>query len=112
MCDSDDYNEPIVIEWRKARKEHKCVACGETIRAGDRYHFVSQKDDTFGTFKHCARCWTLGEAILEAGADSWQYDLNCGVSWQEAFGQEPPDEVARLAFMTREEAQATIARKP
>jgi len=114
MCEDYDGSEPIVDAWRRARKEHKCFACGESIHQGDVYHFTAQKDDEFCTFKHCARCWALGQAIIDAGADSWQYDLRCGVSWQEAFGEEPPDEVARLAFMTREEAQATIAveRKP
>lgn len=110
MCDVYDSNPPIAEEWRKAKKEHKCYACREIIRIGDRYHFIAQKDDEFFTVKHCARCWTMGEAILEAGSDSWQYDLACGVSWQEAFGQEPPDEIARLAFITPGEAQKELVR--
>lgn len=110
MCGSEcDVSEPIVVEWRKARKEHRCYACRETIRTGDRYHFTAQKDDAFATYKHCARCWMMGGAILEAGADSWQYDLRCGVSWREAFDEEPPENIARLAFMTPDEAQKAIS---
>ena len=108
MCEDGEWSEPIADEWRRARKEHKCFACREIIKVGDRYHFVAQKDDAFFTVKHCARCWAMGKAILEAGADSWQYDLRCGVSWQEAFGGDPPAEVERLAFLTREEAQKEL----
>jgi hypothetical protein len=106
MCDDDyDCSEPIASEWRRARKEHRCFACHEAIRPGDRYHFEAQKYDEFETFKHCARCWAIANAILSAGAESVRWDLNCGVSWEEAFGAEPPDEVAALAFMTPDEAQ-------
>ena len=106
MCLDSDVGEPVVDGWRKARKEHVCFACRETIRAGDRYHYTSQIDKgEFNQFKHCARCWAICGAILEAGAESVQYDLRCGVSWQEAFGENPPDEVARLAFLTPDEAQ-------
>lgn len=108
MCEEFDGSELIVSAWRKARKEHRCFACRETIRVGDRYHFTAQRDDEFCMFKHCARCWAMGQAVLRAGADSWQYDLRCGVSWQEAFGGDPPDEVARLAFLTPDEAQTEL----
>ena len=108
MCDSDDYATPIVSAWRKARKEHRCFACREAIRAGDRYHYTAESSEGFAQFKHCARCWAMLGAILEAGAESAQYDLHCGTSWQEAFDAEPPEDVARLAFMTPEEAQRTV----
>ena len=45
--------------------------------------------------------------ILHAGAETVQWDLNCGASWDEEFGP-VPDEVARLAFLTPDEAQAAL----
>jgi hypothetical protein len=109
MCDVYDPAEPIADEWRKARKEHRCFACREIIRKGDRYHLIAQKDDgEFGVFKHCARCWEMGNALLRAGSDTWAYDLNCGASWEDTFGSNPPDEVAALAFLTPDEAQERV----
>ena len=94
MCDSDEAVEPLVSAFRRARKQHECFA-----------HYTAIIYDGFEAFKHCLRCWAIGNAILEAGGESCQYDLHCGVSWEEAFGGPPPDEIARLAFLTREEAQ-------
>jgi hypothetical protein len=107
MCYDDYECEDIASEWRRARKEHRCFACRETIRPGDRYHFTAQKYDDFDVFKHCARCWAMIGAILHAGAGSVQWDLNCGTPWEEAFEREPPPEVAALAFLTPDEAQRT-----
>lgn len=112
MCyDDGDTDEPLANEWRRARKEHKCYACREMIRRGDRYHFTAGVQDGFYAIKHCARCWWMGQEILEAGAETWQFDLRCGVSWEEAFEGEPPSDVAALAFLTPDEAQAMF-RKP
>jgi hypothetical protein len=34
MCDLSDYECPAIDarEWRRARKDHRCAACNETIR--------------------------------------------------------------------------------
>lgn len=110
MCDDDSFMDSLDHDfgggWVSARKAHRCEACGEQISAGHRYHRGVQKyEGQMNTFRHCARCWALVECILAAGASSVQWDLRCGVSWQEAFEKEPPDEVAALAFMTQDEAQ-------
>jgi hypothetical protein len=107
MCDSD-FDNPIDMQsrWRFARKAHVCFACKETIRSGDRYHVsVQLYESEIQHFKHCARCWMLCEAILEAGAESVQWDLHCDETWEGRFGP-IPDNVAVLAFMTPDEAQA------
>ena len=107
MCD-DDFGSPTELQrrWKFAKNGQKCFACLEVIRPGDRYHLIVQNyEGDLAHFKHCARCWAMCEAIMER-AESVRWDLNCGTSWQEAFGQEPPDEVARLAFLTPDEAQA------
>jgi hypothetical protein len=41
------------------------------------------------------------DALINRGAEAVAWDLNCGEVWEE-----PPDKIARLAFLTREEAQA------
>lgn len=42
---------------RKARKDHRCVECRETIKAGDRYEFVSGVwDGEPAAYKTCLSC--------------------------------------------------------
>ena len=67
MCDGDydDHVTELERGWRKARKEHRCFACRETIRAGDRYHVIAQVyDGGLSRVKHCARCWAMVKALL------------------------------------------------
>ncbi len=91
-------------KWRVARAEHKCCACHETIRPGDRYHFVSGIwDGSPDSFKHCARCWHL-LLLLEERTEGVALRLNCGELWRDNFGAET--EPAHLAFLTPEEGQA------
>lgn len=113
MCyDDGDYAPTLTDEYRKARKEHRCIACHEAIPPGHRYHVTVQVfEGDLEEYKHCARCWVLAMEILHMNG-TVQWDLNCGTSWQEAAGEDPPESVARLAFLTPEEAQAEIARVP
>lgn len=105
MCYEEYEATDLSSEWLKARKEHTCFACHETIRKGDRYHRTAQLyDGTPDVFKHCARCWMLVERIIHVNG-SCQWDLNCGTAWEEEHGP-VPDDVARLAFLTPDEAQA------
>ena len=107
MCDLDDSATDIDRRWQRARKPHRCGACGETIRVGDRYHIaVSIQDGDFSSFQHCARCWWMVEELWAAGVEAVQWDLNCGETWD---ARDVPDEVAELAFLTLDEAQAQIA---
>ena len=106
MCDADDGPSACHETWRTARKEHDCYACGEVIRRGDRYHFTSGIWDGYpGSFKHCARCWKMFQWILGwSDAEAVRYDLGCG-----EVAENPPDDVAALAFMTADEAQVLAA---
>lgn len=110
MCDLDDFEgQELSRGWHQARKVHKCIACGEAIHVGDHYHSVQHlQDGEFTVFKHCARCWHICEALWDAGAEAVQWDLNCGETWDDNFGELPP-EIAELAFITRAEAQARAA---
>lgn len=119
MCDAA--GEPATVwcpRWRTARAAHRCYACGEPIAPGDRYHYTSYVcDGSAGQYKHCARCWSLYEAILaaydalprELYGDAWEHvdpGLNCGTLWQHELG-ELPDDVAALAFaLPRDFAEA------
>jgi hypothetical protein len=106
MCDSDESSDYSSKAFRRARKEHKCVACPNRILPGHRYHVstVGMRGEGPESFKHCMRCWAICKALWKAGADYVQYDLDCGERWEENFGELPAD-VAALAFMTPDEAQ-------
>jgi hypothetical protein len=92
---------------RKARKEHPCCACSETIAVGHIYMrtFVVF-DGRSDTYKHCLRCWKMLEALRESlpGDTAIAWELNCGEDWRNTIGV-LPDDVAALAFMTQSDAQ-------
>lgn len=109
MCEDADEGNEITREWRRARKTYKCFACYEQVRIGDRYHVsIYIEDSKFAIYRHCARCWSIILALWHAGAYSVQWDLNCGTEWEDAFDSPIPDDVAALAFMTPDEAQALM----
>lgn len=107
-CDEsyDVYDETL----RKANKRHTCGACGEAIELGDYYHSVHLVfDGSAETVKRCARCQAIHAHLRTKGrGDSMWPDerLNCGEEYEAHWGEKPPDEVAALAFATREEMQA------
>ncbi len=100
-----------------ARKEHKCCACHETIRVGDKYEYfflVYEGDPDY--FKRCLRCKAIYDELVSRlntrGAD-WEewvdFSLNCGHSWEEVQDEPCPDHIARLAFLTPDEIQRELA---
>ena len=112
MCEeADEYNEVQTSTRVKARKEHKCCACSEAVRPGDFYmKSFTVFDSRVSSYKHCLRCWEMLEALQRAlpsdTAIAWE--LNCGENWLNTIG-DLPDEVAALAFMTPDDAQAKLA---
>ena len=75
---------------RKARKEHRCYACGETIRRGDRYRYTSGVWDGRGeSFRHCLQCAAILSHLTDMGAEPL-LNLNCGHEYSEAFDVSPP----------------------
>ena len=58
VCDLE-YDPPEFLRsvWRRAKKEHMCCECNETIQVGSQYEYVSGKwEGDFYTFKTCTPC--------------------------------------------------------
>lgn len=77
---------------------------------GHRYHYSKYLfDGQWDLDKHCARCWALGCAIIDAGrahgdfAPVFDPTFACGTSWEGAFGARPPADVEALAFAIAED---------
>lgn len=108
MCDLDlecaDHSESVC---RRARKEHKCCACGDTIPRGHKYHVEKLigvgSDAGVETYKHCVRCSMMYELLRRTAqpGDLIDLTLDCGEVWD---GPED-DPFQLLAFMTPEDGQ-------
>lgn len=91
---------------RKARKEHKCDACGETITPGRTYHYTFIVfDGEPQTNVRCERCQAMYahltarmRADVNGFTEYCNAELNCGHSYEERWDEPPPDEIAALAF--------------
>jgi hypothetical protein len=58
-CECDyDPNRIWHDRWRKARKQHVCEECRETIEVGERYHYATflTADGDWGDYTCCAPC--------------------------------------------------------
>jgi hypothetical protein len=108
--------DPVDI-WQqtrlRARKEHRCAACKETIRRGDLYvQHKSLFDGSWETVKRCLRCDAMYKALDDKihkatdGEEAADIRLACGHEYKKRWGEEPPPELARLAFMTADDMQA------
>lgn len=65
-------------EDRKARKRHTCCECGDQIKPGDKYEYVSGVwEGDWGVYKTCATCREIRKALFCHG---WYYGrLYCDV---------------------------------
>jgi hypothetical protein len=100
---ADDYNTVQDDVWRVARKEHRCDACGETIAPGHRYHrtFVVFDGDPDWA-NRCVRCQAIFDHLTDkmvGNAEEFcNWKLACGHEYRERWGEDPPPEIAALAF--------------
>lgn len=96
----------------RARKEHRCDGCHGTIRRGDRYlRCFGVWEGDASTWKYCAACKLLIDAIMsQPGNEGFVHGFDCGHSWRDVFESDPPDDVARLVFMTPDEAQKELVK--
>jgi hypothetical protein len=119
---STDRGDEIADVWtsseQKARKEHTCCACKESILPGHRYIkttciFEGEVD----TWKHCLRCHAMYQALNEKcwkasdGEEVADIQLNCGHEYEKKWGEKPPDDLAELAFLLPGEKPGTLLRK-
>ena len=116
---SDECSTIANFRTIKARKEHKCHACNERIAPGETYQCDSFLfEGEWNTVKRCARCELMyrhldGRMREERDWDTYcDSELKCGHEYEEEWGEPPPEDVAALAFMTPEEAQAQLGKEP
>lgn len=100
-----DSETPTVYEERerKARKEHHCDACGETIKPGQVYcNTFGVWDGNADTIKRCSRCDAIYEHLVDLRRDDSEYQialkLDCGRSYEDEWG-DMPIEAQELAFL-------------
>jgi len=102
-----------------ARKEHKCSACHETIRPGDRYTVVFWVYDKMPhQVKRCARCEVIFQHLSARIADEGAYEefcdqqLKCGHEYADRWEMPPPEWLAALAFWRPGDPLPPLAAKP
>lgn len=97
-----DYCPVWSDRWVTARKEHRCAACGETIAPSHRYHVTFYVfDGSAHQTKRCERCETIFAHLSDRMEDPEEFcdeRLACGHEYRERWGEEPPPEIAALAF--------------
>ncbi len=110
--------EPFTVNrtsQHRARKEWVCCACREVIARGQLYTYsFTIHDGQTNELRRCARCDAIYEHLCELhkDGDDWpDWELNCGHTYQERWEREPPEEIARLAFMTPAEVLAECPAK-
>lgn len=112
----DDEGAKVYSEgYRKARREHWCDGCGTRIRAGDVYSYTSALFDlSWQSATRCGRCETiylhLAERMRHNAEEYPHWHLDCGHSYRERWGEEAPESIAQLAFLTDEEAGKLLHR--
>lgn len=98
----------------RARKQHDCDACGLPIKPGDYYCRVFLLfDGSKETVKRCGACQKTHEHLRElAPGEMWPDErLNCGYTYQDHWNDDPPDDIAALAFLDAAERGALLAPK-
>jgi len=123
-CDDGESVENYQSGHVVARVEHGCACCPELIRPGDTHYRASWLyEGKYETFRRCARCHLLYLALVKLHKERKIVDdfgdlmgvdpeLNCGHTFEKIFGHEPPEELARLAFLTPGEVQALLSERP
>ncbi len=70
-CDVDCPPSVATTTWRKARKQHTCCECGDPIKPGDRYEYVSGCwDGRWDDHHTCKTCVAIRERYCPHG---WCY---------------------------------------
>ena len=112
MQDAEYYADVYDNKKVKARKPHVCCACKDTIPAGDYYHCIFVAcwyEKAIDHYKRCLRCEAIHShlvAKLGNNRESWPAErLDCGETYEDAWDESPPPEIAELAFKNGHEMQ-------
>lgn len=115
MCDTAyDRNDVENHDLLRAKKPHVCDGCDRTIRVGHLYTKTAVLyDGSWSSWKHCGRCNQLMSELHERLDRDTVVDphFNCGSSWEDAFGEPPPEHVQVLAILTEAEASCLLEAK-
>ena len=102
--DTDGYAEVHTTTTRRARKAHRCTACERIIPIGTQYTYVFNvtNGDIFIT-KRCELCQRiyahLDARMRKEARDTFpDADLDCGDSYRDVWGEDPPEHIQALAF--------------
>ena len=87
-CDVGESAAFCATTMRRARKDHRCYECGDTIEPGETYEVIEGMwDGSFETYKTCSGCvaaWSILEAagwcrvfgdLRETWREHWTKDL-------------------------------------
>lgn len=132
MCDCDfDFPRVQTVEFRTARKAHKCGECGNPINPGEKYRLDKGLLDEWYESKTCNNCQTLywwasrqyhgdfcfalGElhsCLMDWDIASWDEDVDAyvdcppGIQYSNGvFSPEPYWSIAREIFEIRQKME-------
>lgn len=110
--DVDGISDVYVEHQVKARKAHECDCCDVGIRTDDYYWRIRKiYDGNVQSYKRCLRCQTMHvflRGVVDLGEQWPDETLGCGHEFKDLHGVSPPSDIARLAFMTNDEAQQEL----
>ena len=115
----DDCEACDVWEQRrhKSNGKRRCDACRADIPAGHVYvkHTIWCEAVGREMIRRCLACDTIYQHLVERLAGEY-YEaadprLDCGHEYEERWNEAPPDELARIAFMTPDEVQSEFAER-
>lgn len=112
MCEeADGYNDVESRDIARAKTRHVCSGCRRDISPGQLY--IKTKvlyDGSWSSWKHCGRCAQLMAELLDRHGAGVSVDPEfcCGMSWFDAFDEDPPEEVQALAFVDANEASKML----
>ena len=104
MCDYDDVPGVWDRKTPRARVKHRCCACDEDIRPGERYVSVGcLYDGAWSRLKYCLRCDLLATQLSIYLGEPVEATLHCD---NDPLSPGEAPHLDALAFLSRDEVQA------